>query len=92
MALLNKHSDKYSEFCETPRFFTINQRELDVSADCKPRRLEDLKPLVEARIQELLRLSTCMRTRFIFNNFCGIELGVPGPPGLPLGYAHDWPP
>jgi len=56
--MLNKHSDKYSKFCETPGFVTINQHELDVSADCKPRRLEDLKSLEEACIQELLRLNT----------------------------------
>jgi len=56
--------DKYSEnFSENPGFVIMNQHELDVSADCKPLRLkvnymlEDLKPLIEARIQELLMLS-----------------------------------
>jgi len=35
--------------------------------------------------------SACaVRTRFILNNFCGIGLGVPGPPGPLLGYAADW--
>jgi len=49
-------------FLKKTGFITINQHELDVSAECKPRRLkvnyilEDLKPLVEARIKELLRL------------------------------------
>jgi len=57
--------DKYSEcFSEKPGLVTVNQHELDVSADCKPRKLkvsyilDDLKPLVAARIQELLRLSS----------------------------------
>jgi len=43
--------DKYSEcFSENTGFVTMNQHELDVSADCRPRRLEinyileDLKP------------------------------------------------
>ena len=33
LALLDKYSDKYSEFCKEPGFVTVNQHELDVSAD-----------------------------------------------------------
>ena len=65
LALLDKYSEVF--FFENPRFvIIINQHELDVSADCKPPRLkvnymsEDLQPLIEARIQELLRLSSVM--------------------------------
>ena len=60
MALLDKYSKCF--FSENPGFVIINQHELDVSADCKPPRLkvnyilEDLKPMVEAQINELLKL------------------------------------
>jgi len=54
--------DKYSEcFSEKPGLFTIIQHEINVSADCKPKRLrvnhvlENLKLLMDTRIQELLR-------------------------------------
>jgi len=36
----------------------------------------------------LMRSASVERTRFILNNFSGIGLGMPGMPGLPLGYAH----
>ena len=51
-------------FVENLIFVTVKQHELDVSTDCEPRRLkinyilQDLEPLVEARIQELLRLGS----------------------------------
>ena len=61
MALL----DKYSEcFSENPGFFTVDQYKFDNFADFKPPRLkvnymlEDLKPLIEARLHELFRLSS----------------------------------
>jgi len=57
--------DKYSEcFSEKPGFFTVDQYKFDNFAVCKPSRLkvnymlEDLKPLVEARLHELFRLSS----------------------------------
>ena len=31
-----------------------------------------------------MRSACLVRIRFILNNFSGIELGVPGPPGPPL--------
>jgi len=31
-----------------------------------------------------MRTACVVRTRFILNNFSGIGLGVPGPPGPPL--------
>ena len=61
LALLNKYSEGYSG---KPGFFTVNQYKFDNFADCKPPRLkvnyifEDLKPLVEARLHELFRLSS----------------------------------
>ena len=67
MALLAKYSECFSE---KPGFVTMNHHELNVSADCKPPRLrlnymlEDLKPLIEARIQELLRLSSDVESLF----------------------------
>jgi len=60
LALLDNYSENFSE---NPRFVTVNQHEFDNSADCKPSSLkinymlEDLKPLIEARLQELFRLS-----------------------------------
>jgi len=56
LALLNEYSEGYSEKCG---FFTVDQYKFDNFADCKPPRLkvnymlEDLKPLVEARLYEL---------------------------------------
>ena len=61
LALLNKYSESYSE---KPGFFTVDQYKFDNFADSKPPRLkvnymlEDLKPLVEARLHELFRLSS----------------------------------
>ena len=61
VALLNNYSDNFSE---NPGFVTVDQHEFDNSADCKPPRLtvnfvlEHLKPLIEARLQELFRLSS----------------------------------
>ena len=59
MALL----DKYSEcFSEKPGLYTVLQHEINVSADFKPKMLradrvpENLKPMVEAQINELLKL------------------------------------
>ena len=59
MALL----DKYSEcFSEKPGLCTVLQHKINVSADFKPKRLrayripENLKPMVEAQINELLKL------------------------------------
>jgi len=37
-----------------------------------------------------MRSACLVRRRFILNNFSGIGLGVPGPPGPPLGYAPGW--
>jgi len=55
--------DKYSEcFFEKPGLCTVLQHEINVSADFKPKRLttyrvpENLKPMVEAQINELLKL------------------------------------
>ena len=57
--------DKYSEcFSKKPGFFSVDQYKFDNFAVCKPPRLkvnymlEDLKPLVEARLHELFRLSS----------------------------------
>ena len=57
--------DKYSEcFSEKPGSFSVDQYKFDNFAVCKPPRLkvnymlEDLKPLVEARVHELFRLSS----------------------------------
>ena len=57
--------DEYSEcFSKKPGFFTVDQYKFDNFAVCKPPRLkvnyilEDLKPLVEARLHELFRLSS----------------------------------
>ena len=61
LALLDRYAEKFSE---NPGFVTVDQHEFDNSADCKPPRLkvnymlEDLKPLVEARLHELFRLSS----------------------------------
>ena len=61
MALLDRYSEKFSE---NPGFVTVDQYEFDNSADCKPPRLkvhymlEDLMQLIEARLQELFRLSS----------------------------------
>jgi len=61
LALLNKYSECYSE---KPGFVTVDQYKFDNFADCMPPRLkvnymlEDLKPLVEARLHELFRLSS----------------------------------
>jgi len=61
LALLDNYSENFSE---NPRFVTVDQHEFDNSADCKPPRLkvnymlEDLKPLIEARLQALLKLSS----------------------------------
>ena len=60
LALLDKYSERFSE---KPGFFTVDQYKYDNFADSKPPRLkvnymlEDLKPLVEARLHELFRLS-----------------------------------
>jgi len=35
-----------------------------------------------------MRGACVVRTRFILDNFTGIGLGVSGPPGPSLGYAH----
>jgi len=55
--------DKYSEcFSEKPGLCTVLQHKINVSADFKPKRLrgyrvpENLKPMVEAQINELLKL------------------------------------
>ena len=51
-------------FSEKPGFFSVDQYKFDNFADGKPPRLkvnymlEDLKPLVEARLHELFRLSS----------------------------------
>jgi len=57
--------DKYSEcFSENPGFFTVDQHKFDNFADGMPPRLkvnymlEDLKPLLEARLHALSRLSS----------------------------------
>jgi len=61
LALLDKYSECYSE---KPGFFTVDQYKFDNFADCKPPRLkvnyilEDLKPLVEAHLHKLFRLSS----------------------------------
>jgi len=61
LALLDKYSECYSE---KPGFFTVDQYKFDNFADGKPPRLkinymlEDLKPLIEARLHELFRLSS----------------------------------
>jgi len=61
LALLDKYSECLSE---NPGFFTVDQHKFDNFADCKPPRLkvnymlEDLKPLIEARLHELFRLSS----------------------------------
>ena len=58
LALLDKCSECFSE---NPDFFSVDQYKFDNFAVCKlPRlkvNLEDLKPLVEARLHELFRLS-----------------------------------
>jgi len=60
LALLDKYSECLSE---KPGFFTVEQHKFGNFADCKPLRLkvnymlEDLKPLIEARLHELFRLS-----------------------------------
>ena len=57
--MLNNYSENFSE---NPGFVTVDQHEFDKSVNCKPPRskvnymLEDLKPLVEARLHELFRL------------------------------------
>jgi len=50
--------DKYSEcFFLKPGLCTVLQHEINVSADFKPKRLRaNLKPMVEAQINELLKL------------------------------------
>ena len=61
LALLDNYSENLSE---NLGFITIDQHEFDNSADCKSPRLkvnymlEDLKPLIEARLQELSKLSS----------------------------------
>ena len=61
LALLNKYSECYSD---KPGFVTVDQYKFDNFAVCKPPRLkvnymlEDLKPLVEARLHELFRFSS----------------------------------
>ena len=61
LALLDQYSECYSE---NPGFFSVDQCKFDNFAVCKPPRLkvnyilEDLKPLVEARLHELFRLSS----------------------------------
>jgi len=61
LALLDNYLENFSE---KPGFVTVDQHEFDNSADCKPPRLkvnymlEDLKTLIEARLQELFRLSS----------------------------------
>ena len=61
LALLDKCSECYSG---KPGFFTVDQYKFDNFAVCKPRRLkvnymlEDLKPLIEARLYEIFRLSS----------------------------------
>ena len=61
LALLDKCSECFSE---KPGFFSVDQYKFDNFAVCKPPRLkvnyklEDLKPLVEARLHELFRLSS----------------------------------
>jgi len=61
LALLDRYSENVSE---NPGFVIVDQHEFDNSADCKPPRLkinymlEDLKPLIEARLQELFRWSS----------------------------------
>ena len=61
LALLDQYSECYSG---RPGFFSVDQYKCDNFAECKPPRLkvnyilEDLKPLVEARLHELFRLSS----------------------------------
>ena len=61
MALLDQYSEYYSG---KPGSVSVDQYKLDNYAVCKPPRLkvnymlEDLKPLVEARLHELFRLSS----------------------------------
>ena len=61
LALLDLCSECFSE---KPGFFSVDQYKFDNFAVCKPPRLkvnymlEDLKPLVEARLHELFRLSS----------------------------------
>ena len=60
MALLDKYSECYSG---KPGFFSVDQYKFDNFADGKHRlkvnyMLEDLKPLVEARLHELFRFSS----------------------------------
>ena len=61
LALLDNYSENLSE---NLGFITIDQHEFDNSADCKSPRLkvnymlEDWKPLIEARLHELFRLSS----------------------------------
>ena len=61
LALLDKYSECYSG---KPGFFSVDQYKFDNFAECKPPRLkvnytlEDLKPLVEARLHELFGLSS----------------------------------
>ena len=61
LALLDKYSECYSG---KPGFFSVDQYKFDNFAECKPPRLkvnymlEDVKPLVEARLHELFRLSS----------------------------------
>ena len=61
MALLDNYSENFSE---NLGFVTVYQHEFDNFADSKPPRLkvnymlEDLKPLIEARLYEIFRLSS----------------------------------
>jgi len=61
LALLDNYSENFSE---NLGFVTVYQHEFDNFADSKPPRLkvnymlEDLKPLIEARLQKLIRLSS----------------------------------
>ena len=74
--------DNYSEnFSKNPGFVTVDQHEFDNSADCKPPRLkvnymlEDLKPLIEAHLQELLRLSSVHPQRIARGPQRGVRRG-----------------
>jgi len=75
LALLDIYSEHFSE---NAGFVTADQHQFDNSADCKPPRLkvnyilEDLKPLIEARLQKLLRLNSVhpQRIRGGLNKMC----------------------
>ena len=75
--------DKYSEyFSEKPGFFSVDQYKFDNFAVCKLPRLkvnymlEDLKPLVEARLHELYRLSSVYLSVIKWGPQCNVSWGA----------------